>query len=170
MPLDGASAKTYPGALLGFRAWYVDDDELCSLIFREPWPAGVPARAHCLEGHDCSAPEPNCLCGLYAYHDLAQALRLGAALSFAGLAVVGSVAGRGRVLIHRDGFRAEEAQTLALLRPQHISAASAVIERLARDRSLPLFEHPLELALHGAALAQPAPPSLVPLVSEEACP
>ena len=67
--------------------------------------------------HHSSEEVPNqeCSCGLYAYHSLTQARRRQHAWAWSQQStVIGLVAARGQLQIHRQGFRAPEARIVCL--------------------------------------------------------
>lgn len=135
--------KTYPKALLGFRAWFLNQGLFSMGLGAEAW-ASSEKRARCKRGFDHQAPQGECSCGLHAFYDFSEVLshRQGSILDlglyhldgevgpeaealFAGeknaladiasYIVVGAVAARGRAELHWNGFRAQEMQVLSLL-------------------------------------------------------
>jgi hypothetical protein len=92
--------------LIGYRAWIIDNDGLVSREDDWRWRPGVNV-AHCSRDVSHDAPAPDCSCGLAAVHDPDDVS------PWAGQ--LGLVAARGRVMIHHDGFRAEEMVPLALV-------------------------------------------------------
>jgi hypothetical protein len=120
--------------LLGCRAWLVqqgrDGYQFWSVLVRARWAdaPGAWTSAVCRPQagvgsphppHDeATVPELDCTCGLYAYHSLSLGGYDGrlAQADGADLRIVwGAVAGTGRVLAYRDGWRAQFARPVAIL-------------------------------------------------------
>jgi hypothetical protein len=165
-----ANPSAAPGLIqpvIGYREWILIGNEILSPLARTPWEAG-PMRAECLPScrgarglwrpasvHSGPAPDPRCVCGIYAFFTPPR--RRGRDR----MAVVrGAVVLWGRIELHRRGMRAEFARVVALALPSSRGPAEAVTrvaERLeveaVRARDLPV-----------AALAhgQPLEPSLIP--------
>lgn len=101
----------------GFRAWRVIDGELRSPYVDVVWRERV-LRAACYRRRPdqdripChSAPERDCGCGIYAYHDLDSVLMPSVPVT---RTVLGIVTVWGTVQVHADGLRAEYACLRAL--------------------------------------------------------
>jgi hypothetical protein len=118
--------------VLGYRAWLVrpscDGYQLRSILVPMRWAAepGAWTCARCRPGaaggpvpQDSTAmPHPDCPCGLYAYHSLAAGGYDERMVREDGgdLGIVwGAVAGAGRVLVYRDGWRAQFARPVAIV-------------------------------------------------------
>jgi len=90
------------------------------------------------------APEPQCECGFYAWHQPSTTESdSGLLTSITGrLYLTGSILGRGRVEIHESGFRAEEVTLLALhLEPsQQLSPWQTIAESVAAHYKVRLFD------------------------------
>jgi hypothetical protein len=153
--------------VIGYREWILIGDELLSPLARTPWHAGS-VRAECLPScrdarglwrqataHPGPAPDPGCVCGIYALFEPPRQLgreRLAVAR--------GAVALWGRIELHRRGMRAEHARIVTLALPSSRGAADAatrVAERLE-------VEAVRAKDLRQAALAygRPLEPSLIP--------
>jgi hypothetical protein len=118
--------------VLGYRAWLVrpscDGYQLRSILVPSRWAAepGAWTCAACRPPagggsirHDATAmPHPDCTCGLHAYHSLAAGGYDERMVQEDGgdLGIVwGAVAGAGRVLAYRDGWRAQFARPVAIV-------------------------------------------------------
>jgi hypothetical protein len=110
--------------IVAFREWVVVADEIFSPLARTPWDDG-PMRAECLprcrgarglwrrpSHHVGPAPDPECVCGIYALFS-AESARRRDRLS----RVAGAVALWGRLEIHEAGIRAEFARIVAIALP-----------------------------------------------------
>jgi len=123
-----AEGPVYPAAVAGYRVFRVSAmPRLHSVHTEHVWRPGVN-HAECLaddfyplpDADQCSchqAPAIECSCGLQAFYHLQQAqdyldTQLNPA---AGAYVIGLVAGAGKVRMHQIGWRAQQAQVLALL-------------------------------------------------------
>jgi len=139
---------TFPGALLGYRSWYVglvDDGSgpspcLQPIACRDRhgrlrWKPGLQM-AECLR-RDHVAPQQNCTCGLYAVYDLKKIPWIWANRSY----ITGAVVAAGEIHYHRRGFRSEQMQIIALLNDKRIPFC----EQLAADYGVPLFDDKDEL-------------------------
>jgi len=107
------------------------------------------------------------MCGFNAYHDLGSALADAKAfmstptakLLRSGSLVVGMIAGRGDVEIHKDGFRCEKAQILALapisFGPYPLYSGRELLANMdPLYRSIPIYDraHQLENSNHDMAI------------------
>ncbi len=103
------------GYAIGVREWAIDDDNrLCSVNSNfGTWEPGInTARCRALtarSGHH--APAAYCTCGFYV-RKLSDVV-----LQTSSLHVLGAVRCWGRIIEHQEGFRAEHAEVVALLRP-----------------------------------------------------
>jgi len=151
----------YLQPLLGYRAWILcPDGGLCALNTDDIWEP--QQRAECLF-HRHPAPDGECECGLYAFHELEQAEEIGAALAFSGPAAIGAIAGRGTARIHAGGFRCAEAQVLALLRPdRYLSDSTREALRRAAARYRVSLLGRAELCAYASRFAASAPHDLRP--------
>jgi hypothetical protein len=128
---------------IGYRLWRVDPadawtgNQLESLVSQTLWPFRErleaacetrlapakfrPRRAHPVDVH--SAPEAECTCGVYAYHDVDAMLRhVEEMRQFIDhrqrILVAGAVLCWGRLVIHPEGFRAQFARVVAISLPE----------------------------------------------------
>ena len=103
-------------------------------VCRPPAGIGSPHTPH----DKATVPQLDCTCGLYAYHSLSLGGYDGrlAQTDTADLRIVwGAVAGTGRVLAYRDGWRAEFARPVAIL---HESRPDAQLRGMADQLDIPL--------------------------------
>lgn len=118
--------------VLGYRQFTLDEDgQLGSVATRNWWMPG-PNRARCDQAElggmgfspfapryepapDHDAPNDDCVCGLYAWHALPASWLNGTLKESAGSAIAAVVTAWGRLEVHRDGFRAEWAEIVALI-------------------------------------------------------
>lgn len=119
--------------LVGVRSWRATKDgELRSLHHSTVWdPSEAEMQAGCHTTHTKGAPESKCTCGFYAFYNFGlwakEEERYGGtsltrALSWympsgfdARKMVVGIISVSGRVVLARDGFRAQKARVEAIL-------------------------------------------------------
>lgn len=122
-------------AILGFRKWDVDvyNQKLRSCTKYSVWRPGVNI-AECYRYNHHLAPAPGCHCGFNAWYSLKKANK-----NYQG--IVGAIAGAGRVELHYDGFRSSEAQIIALLLPPKTTISSKLVEKLADNYNLQVFEN-----------------------------
>lgn len=125
--------------VVGYREWVLIGGELLSPLARSPW-SGEPMQAECLPrcrgarglwrksaAHPGPAPDPACVCGLYAFFT-PQRPR-----GRERLAVVrGAVVLWGRIELHERGMRAEFARIALLALPG--SRPRGAEEAIARGR------------------------------------
>ena len=153
--------------LIGYREWVLIGEDLVSPLARTPW-SGETMQAECLPScrgarglwrdaseHLGPAPDPNCVCGLYA---LFTPPRRGGRERLA--LVRGAVALWGRIELHERGMRAEFARIVTLALPRSRRSAGAVRESAERLEVQAVPANDLEAAalLHG----RPLEPSLIP--------
>jgi hypothetical protein len=153
--------------LVGYREWVLIGDELFSPLARTPWDPG-PVRAECLAScrearglwrrpaaHEGPAPDPGCVCGIYALFEPPRQLRR------ERLAVArGAVVLWGRIELHRRGMRAEYARIVALALPSSRSAADAATR--AAERLEVAAVRAKDLREAALAYGRPLEPSLIP--------
>jgi hypothetical protein len=124
-----SAEPVYSQAAIGYRSWGVaPDGALRSTgLGGTRWRRG-PNVAYCGAGGEHDAPHALCGCGLYARHDPPEGVEARSPW------IPGAVAVRGRVLVHHDGMRAEEAVIVALAvpldpHPADLRRAEAVADR-----------------------------------------
>jgi|SRR5579872_3198039 len=123
------------GLVVGWRVWWVERRELCSLAREYRWKPGENA-ATCLAGEQvpCSlSPGRSCRCGFWALFSPRAAMHLVSPAQDHRRAVFGLISGYGTIALHgTEGFRAEFA-TIACLFPDRIGE-SVRLERARRRR------------------------------------
>lgn len=104
---------------LGFRYWSLDDG-LCSTAFYYKWAPGVNI-ASCKNNRELrphtphKAPSENCNCGFNCFSGLPDDKII---RRFSRDGIWGGIVFSGNTQVHEDGFRAEEAQVIALYSPE----------------------------------------------------
>jgi hypothetical protein len=151
--------------LIGFRQWRLHDRALYSIWTDDPWPGGL-LRARCRGSFDCyagmcAAGNPDCTCGVYAWH---RQVPIGA--SPTRDLVAGAVALWGAIEIHATGMRAQFARIVTLALPVTRARKRLELAIAAGELSVNLVPHRHLLA---AAMAHgtPVPPILRPRRSVE---
>ena len=145
-------------AIPGFRAWRLADGVLGpATAGRGDWSPGTNVGV-CAMGHRHAVPDPDCTCGLYAFHTMHAQL--------SGEWCVGAIAAWGAVEVHRDGFRAERARVIALGVRNPLGHHAAALSEAAARYGVPLVDRSL---LQPLALLQtaPLPVALVDLPPEQ---
>jgi hypothetical protein len=114
-PTHEAGTPDLAATIVGYRAWKVASRAIGQEVGLRPlgggadhWRGAEEVRARCGTMFH-AAPDPSHHCGWNAWHDplrVERELRRGR--------VVGAIACRGRVEVHRDGFRAEWARPICL--------------------------------------------------------
>jgi hypothetical protein len=137
--------------VLGYRAWLLDSGGLRSVSAPARWRRRTLV-ANCDRGAvhgDHTAPFARCHCGIYALHEPGLE-----GLFYDGF-VWGAVAVDGRVLLHRNGLRAERATVLVLAyagdEPQ------PGLARAARALDVELVPFSALIPAAGGRGAEPAP-------------
>ena len=153
--------------VIGYREWVLIGEDLLSPLARTPWTAGT-MQAECLSScrgarglwreasaHDGPAPDPGCVCGLYALF----APPRGSGRERLAL-VRGAVALWGRIELHERGMRAEFARIVTLALPRSRRTAEVVRESAERleVQAVPAKELEIAALAHG----RPLEPSLIP--------
>jgi len=121
VPVSGMKA-------IGYRSWRLGwNGQLHSHGAGEfTWEKGENT-ADCRLGFPHAAPDPDCDCGLYANHHLDGAER--------GLdRIRGVIVASGNLQVHRDGFRAERAEIVALEQTADADARRRQTEQQAASR------------------------------------
>ncbi len=157
------------GPIVGFRQWVVVGDEIFSPLARTAW-GDEPMQAECLARcrragglwrrpaeHGGPAPDPRCVCGIYALF-APESLRRRDRLS----RVAGAVVVWGRLEVHEAGMRAEFARIVALALPggRH-RGADRIVNGLAQRlgvQAVPAGRLEAAALVHG----DPLPQLLVP--------
>jgi hypothetical protein len=153
--------------IIGYRDWVQVGDEILSPLARTPWQAG-PMQAECLpscrgarglwrkaSAHSGAAPDPSCVCGIYAlFAPPRPAGRERLAL------VRGAVVLWGRIELHQRGMRAEFARIVTLALPTSRRRADA-IARLAELLDVEAVRA-RDLQEAARAYGQPLEPTLIP--------
>jgi hypothetical protein len=136
--------------VLGYRAWRLDSRGLRAVAAQARWSRRTLV-ADCPQagGHgDHAAPVPRCRCGIYALHEPPRSL-------FDDELVWGAVALDGRVLLYRNGLRAERATILVLAYAG--AEPQPGLARAARALDVELVPFSALIAAAGARGAEPAP-------------
>lgn len=140
---------------VAFRVWRVEElltgPQLTSPYREDLWSPGLALEARCKESsprrelpvahrEEPAAPPPvqACSCGIYAYHQVGSMIN-----DVASDLVGGAVLCWGRIVIHREGLRAQFARPLALCYPSRFlggARARALLERLASAYRLPVVD------------------------------
>jgi len=105
-----------PAPLYGLRTWRLvvdaDGERLSGVAQRTLWPeGGTWLDAACGSGGEHAAPQPDCDCGIHAWHPRRSSARRVLASRFE---VPGVVEAAGAVEVHEEGFRAERGRPYAL--------------------------------------------------------
>ena len=153
--------------VVGYREWVLVGEDILSPLARTPWEAG-PMQAECLpscrgarglwrtaSAHPGPAPDPGCVCGIYALftpHRAAGRERLAL--------IRGAVVLWGRIELHQRGMRAEFARIVTLALPNSRKPAEAVLRVAERLDVEAVRVKDLELA--ALAHGRPLEPSLIP--------
>lgn len=147
---------------IGYRAWRISDSRLVSMVTPLVWQPGEVQTARCLSetivapylrdswrtllpAH--SSPTSSCSCGFYGAYHLDEVLQSRFGRARHGRCV-GAIAAWGRVVLHREGFRAEHVRLLGLLLPPKDAAHSgfsATLRAVARVYGVPIFLKPEDL-------------------------
>jgi hypothetical protein len=136
--------------VLGYRAWRLDSGGLRSVAAQARWSRRILV-ADCPQAGgngEHAAPVARCRCGIYALHEPPRSL-------FADELVWGAVALDGRVLLYRNGLRAERATILVLAYAGDEPQPGLV--RAARALDVELVPVSALIAAAGARGAVPAP-------------
>lgn len=124
---QGLNAPDLIEPLLGFRAWVLGPHgSLEAVTAQTSWDRGENV-ASCPVGDHEGVPGEDCVCGLYALHDVADP-RLNPAMF-----VIGSIAAWGDIEIYGTGFRAERAMILGLSYHPRMSRGSGRRLKMASE-------------------------------------
>lgn len=149
---QGGGAPDFVQAVVGYRAWHLEDDgTLRPWTFTAlPWDRGANA-AVCARDVRHAPPVADCMCGLYALTDPADRR-----LDFRADQAVGAIAAWGDLEVHRTGFRASHACVTALALPDGAGyEMREALRRAARRYDVPLVAPDAlsaEALRHGAPL------------------
>jgi glycine cleavage system H protein len=155
-------APDFVEAVVGYRAWHVEDDgTLRPWTFTAlPWQPGAN-RAVCARDVRHAPPVADCMCGLYALTDPADRR-----LDFRADQAVGAIAAWGDLEVHRSGFRAEHACVTALALPDRAGYEQReALARAAERYGVPLVAADRlsdEALRHGATLPDDLWPAAPP--------
>jgi glycine cleavage system H lipoate-binding protein len=162
---EPGGAPDFVQAVVGYRAWHLEDDgTLRPWTFTAlPWDPGANA-AVCARDVRHAPPVADCMCGLYALSDPADRR-----LDFRADQAVGAIAAWGDLEVHRTGFRASHACVTALALPDGAGYDQReALARAARRYGVPLVAADAlseEALRHGAPLSEdvfPAVPAPAP--------
>ena len=157
----------YPGVAVGYRQWWVDDHGLLmSYAFGDhAWHPGAN-RACCRETkyEKHVVPSPYCKCGFYAWHALDYFPHSPGKLSqmSSALYLSGVIAARGNLRVHYHGFRAPEAQILALCCLPDQDRWDQLAHEVAERYQVPLLASFEELEKYGRLFGTPPDLSIRP--------
>ncbi|HEV2769213.1 MAG TPA: hypothetical protein VGV40_03425 [Solirubrobacteraceae bacterium] len=154
--------------VVGFRAWRIVDRRLLSPHIPVRWE-GRTMQASCYPANrrltfgrgwlsaPHASPDPECKCGIYAYH------RPGVRSWFGEFEwVEGVVACWGRLEAHADGLRAERARVEGLVTPGDGEASRrGAVEVVAARLGVPVVAR-AQLEDFAAQVGAPLPPALLP--------
>lgn len=130
--MEAQELQIFPQVLVGFRYWVVTPTGyLAGVTHQTVWRPDRPMVSQCRFGHIGPAEHDVCGCGLYAYHTLDDAAKQQRKQQRRSARIVGVVVGRGQAQIHQTGWRAEEAQIMAIaaVDPQDHEIAQKLGER-----------------------------------------
>lgn len=151
-----SEAPDFSEAVVGYRAWHVDEDGLLRpwTFTGLPWAQGVND-AICARAPHHRPPVSDCMCGIYALTDPSDRR-----LNFRGDQVVGAIAAWGDMEVHRTGFRAQHACVVALAAPRRVDPETERrLELAARRYDVPIVE-PGMLSLEARSHGSPLPDDL----------
>ncbi|HET6506038.1 MAG TPA: hypothetical protein VFG42_04570 [Baekduia sp.] len=159
---EAGGAPDFVQAVVGYRAWHLEDDgTLRPWTFTAlPWDPGANA-AVCARDVRHAPPVADCMCGLYALTDPADRR-----LDFRADQAVGAIAAWGDLEVHRTGFRASHACVTALALPDGAGyEMREALRKAARRYDVPLVapdELSAEALRHGAPLPEDVLPAAPP--------
>ncbi|HEY9289227.1 MAG TPA: hypothetical protein VIT43_14530 [Candidatus Dormibacteraeota bacterium] len=139
---------------IGYRAWRMSESRLLSLVTPLVWEPQQVQKARCLSDTIVApylrdpwrsllpqhpSPSSSCSCGFYAAYRLADVMksRFGR-----NARCLGAIAAWGRVVLHREGFRAESVQLLGLLLPAKDASSGDIantVPTVGRAYGVPVF-------------------------------
>lgn len=146
--------------IIGFRQWRLHGGVLRSVWTDDAWDGGLLcARCRADVSDRCAvreAPEPECTCGVYAWH---RQVPIGA--SATRELVAGAVALWGAIQIHATGMRGQFARIVVLSLPLTRGRKRLDLAITAGELGVDLVPH-RHLTAAAMAHGTPAPPSLRP--------
>jgi hypothetical protein len=163
-----SAAPDLAAEVVAFRSWRVAGERLMSPFIPCRWEGPI-MHARCFdanrrltrgvgwlrEPHD--SPDEACQCGIYAYHTPGPRSWFGEAYWCEGV-----VSTWGRLVVHRDGFRAEHARVEAIAIPSRLRGRGAdQVHRAAAAIGVPVIAHD-RLEAFAADLGGGVPPALRP--------
>jgi hypothetical protein len=163
-----SEAPDLAAVVVAFRSWRLAGGRLVSPFFPCSWQGRV-MHATCFDANRVlthgvgwldephESPHQACQCGVYAYYSPGPRSWFGEAYWCEGV-----VSAWGRLVVHRDGFRAEHARVEALAVPGGLERLGAAqVHRAADELGVPVVEHE-ELERFAADLGGGVPASLMP--------
>jgi hypothetical protein len=142
------AAPDLAAAVVAFRSWRVAGERLMSPFIPCRWEGRV-MHAACYDANRTltrgvgwldephASPHQECQCGIYAYHAPGPRSWFGEAYWCEGV-----VSAWGRLVVHRDGFRAEHARVEALAVPAGLERMGAAeVHRVAAELGVPVIAH-----------------------------
>jgi hypothetical protein len=167
------AAPDLAAAVIAFRSWRLAGERLMSPFIPCRWQDRV-MHATCFDANRTltrgvgwleephRSPHEACQCGIYAYHTPGPRSWFGEAYWCEGV-----VSTWGRLVVHRDGFRAEHARVEALAVPDRLHRfGAACVDRAAADLDVPVVGHD-ELASFAAHLGSGVPAALLPTAAAD---
>lgn len=160
-----AVAPDLVGSVVGIRAWggYAAGEFSDGPVLGSGWYPGKNI-ATCVY-HSTHVPaENNCSCGWYAYHGIEYFDTNGQYGP-----IWGAVRAWGKIAVHRDGFRAQYAEILAVAPAPGIVVGTddlGLFEEVAEAFNVPLLQHH-ELEEYAAQFGGVVPPDLRPVRAKQ---
>lgn len=137
------------GKALGYRSWLISPISKKPLLYSMAsdfsWEPGIN-KASCFR-NSCSPPDKKCDCGFNAWNRYLDVQEY----SFGISTIQGAVAGWGNMQIHRDGWRSEKSEIIALYVPLWFSLKTKDLSRkdlvrfLNKFYNVPVFSNSLQL-------------------------
>jgi hypothetical protein len=161
MTAPSVAAPDLMRPVIGFRQWRLQHGVLRSLWTDDAWVGGMHCARCRADAFDCcaavrEAPEPDCTCGVYAWH---RQVPIGA--SAARELVNGAVALWGDVQIHATGMRGQFARIVTLSLPLTRGRKRLELAITAGELGIDLVPH-RHLVAAAMAHGTPVPSGLRP--------
>jgi hypothetical protein len=163
-----SAAPDLAAAVVAFRSWRLAGERLMSPFIPCRW-SGRVMHATCFDANrgltrgvgwlhePHESPHEDCQCGIYAYHSPGPRSWFGEAYWCEGV-----VSAWGRLVVHNDGFRAQDARVEALAVPDELRRVGAEqVHRAAAALGVPVVPHD-DLESFAAALGGGVPAALLP--------